>query len=87
MNIVYRLNFKGQERFRSITKAYFRRADGVILLYDVTNEKSFINIRQWILSITVNFIIKIVILSRYIISTYLIVVYYVDLINNIIQIL
>lgn len=45
--------FKGQERFRSITKAYFRRADGVILLYDVTNERSFINIRQWVLSITV----------------------------------
>ncbi|XP_025198054.1 ras and EF-hand domain-containing protein homolog [Melanaphis sacchari] len=42
----------GQERFRSITKAYFRRADGVVLLYDVTNEKSFINIRQWVLSIT-----------------------------------
>ncbi|XP_060856793.1 ras and EF-hand domain-containing protein homolog [Metopolophium dirhodum] len=42
----------GQERFRSITKAYFRRADGVVLLYDVTNERSFINIRQWVLSIT-----------------------------------
>lgn len=49
--------FKGQERFRSITKAYFRRADGVILLYDVTNEKSFINIRQWVSSITVKIII------------------------------
>lgn len=46
-------HFKGQERFRSITKAYFRRADGVFLLYDVTNEKSFINIRQWVSSITV----------------------------------
>jgi len=45
--------FKGQERFRSITKAYFRRADGIILLYDVTNERSFINIRQWVSSITV----------------------------------
>jgi len=41
----------GQERFRSITKAYFRRADGIILVYDVTNERSFINIRQWISSI------------------------------------
>lgn len=53
MHSKHHMLFKGQERFRSITKAYFRRADGVILLYDVTNERSFINIRQWVLSITV----------------------------------
>ncbi|XP_050529016.1 ras and EF-hand domain-containing protein homolog isoform X2 [Daktulosphaira vitifoliae] len=41
----------GQERFRSITKAYFRRADGIVLMYDVTNERTFLNIRQWIISI------------------------------------
>ncbi|XP_050426081.1 ras and EF-hand domain-containing protein homolog isoform X2 [Adelges cooleyi] len=41
----------GQERFRSITKAYFRRADGIVLMYDVTNERTFNNIRQWMLSI------------------------------------
>ncbi|CAL4143385.1 unnamed protein product, partial [Meganyctiphanes norvegica] len=40
-----------QERFRSITKTYFRRADGVLLLFDVTSERSYINIRQWIQSI------------------------------------
>uniref|UniRef100_A0A8D2PC01 RAS and EF-hand domain containing n=1 Tax=Zosterops lateralis melanops TaxID=1220523 RepID=A0A8D2PC01_ZOSLA len=38
----------GQERFRSIAKSYFRRADGVLLLYDVTCEKSFINVREWV---------------------------------------
>ncbi|KAG9486801.1 ras and EF-hand domain-containing protein [Eleutherodactylus coqui] len=38
----------GQERFRSIAKSYFRRADGVLLLYDVTCEKSFLNVREWI---------------------------------------
>lgn len=36
------------ERFRSIAKSYFRRADGVLLLYDVTCEKSFINVREWV---------------------------------------
>ncbi|KAK8749157.1 hypothetical protein OTU49_015705 [Cherax quadricarinatus] len=41
----------GQERFRSITKTYFRRADGVLLLFDVTSERSFLNVRQWIQSI------------------------------------
>ncbi|KAM4708009.1 ras and EF-hand domain-containing protein [Discoglossus pictus] len=38
----------GQERFRSIAKSYFRRADGVLLLYDVTCEKSYLNVREWI---------------------------------------
>ncbi|XP_027038446.1 ras and EF-hand domain-containing protein-like isoform X4 [Pocillopora damicornis] len=38
----------GQERFRSIAKSYFRKADGVLLLYDVTCETSFINVRDWV---------------------------------------
>eukprot|EP00071_Canis_lupus_P042878 XP_022276435.1 ras and EF-hand domain-containing protein isoform X3 [Canis lupus familiaris] len=38
----------GQERFRSIAKSYFRRADGVLLLYDVTCEKSFLSVREWV---------------------------------------
>ncbi|XP_032783433.2 ras and EF-hand domain-containing protein-like [Daphnia magna] len=37
----------GQERFRSITQSYYRKADGVMLLFDVSNERSFINIRHW----------------------------------------
>ena len=37
----------GQERFRSITQSYFRKADGVMLLFDVTSERSFLNIRHW----------------------------------------
>ncbi|XP_049954714.1 ras and EF-hand domain-containing protein-like [Schistocerca serialis cubense] len=41
----------GQERFRAMTKAYFRRADGVLLLYDVTNERSLLNVRRWIQNI------------------------------------
>lgn len=35
-------------RFRSIAKSYFRRADGVLLLYDVTCERSFLNVREWV---------------------------------------
>ncbi|KAK7469799.1 hypothetical protein BaRGS_00036176 [Batillaria attramentaria] len=38
----------GQERFRSIAKSYFRRADGVLLLYDCTYERSFLNVREWL---------------------------------------
>lgn len=41
----------GQERFRSVTKTYFRRADGVMLLYDVTSDRSFCAVRHWVNSI------------------------------------
>ena len=38
----------GQERFRAMAKNYFRRADGAILLYDVTFEQSFLHVRDWV---------------------------------------
>ncbi|KAK2190058.1 hypothetical protein NP493_90g01018 [Ridgeia piscesae] len=41
----------GQERFRSITKQYFRKADGIMVFYDVTSEISYKNVRNWITSI------------------------------------
>ncbi|KAI9197129.1 ras family-domain-containing protein [Polychytrium aggregatum] len=41
----------GQERFRTITTAYYRGAMGILLTYDVTDERSFNNIRNWIRNI------------------------------------
>ena len=41
----------GQERFRAITKTYFNGADCILLIYDVTNQESFLNVKSWIESI------------------------------------
>jgi Ras-related protein Rab-27A len=38
----------GQERFRSLTTAFFRDAMGFILMFDLANETSFLNVRNWI---------------------------------------
>ncbi|XP_010072333.1 PREDICTED: ras-related protein Rab-44, partial [Pterocles gutturalis] len=38
----------GQERYRSITKQFFRKADGVVLMYDITSEYSFSDVRYWL---------------------------------------
>mmetsp|Transcript_75599 Transcript_75599/g.179659 ORF Transcript_75599/g.179659 Transcript_75599/m.179659 type:complete len:207 (+) Transcript_75599:70-690(+) len=38
----------GQERFHTITQQYYRNAMGVVMVYDVTNEASFENIRKWV---------------------------------------
>jgi small GTP-binding protein len=38
----------GQERFYSIAKAYFRGAFGVILVFDITDRKSFDSLPRWL---------------------------------------
>eukprot|EP00826_Nyctotherus_ovalis_P005211 TRINITY_DN11169_c0_g1_i2.p1 TRINITY_DN11169_c0_g1~~TRINITY_DN11169_c0_g1_i2.p1 ORF type:complete len:207 (-),score=70.93 TRINITY_DN11169_c0_g1_i2:147-767(-) len=38
----------GQERYRTVTKSYFERAMGVVLVYDCADERSFSDIRNWI---------------------------------------
>jgi len=44
----------GQESFRSITRSFYRKADGVLLMYDVTNAQSFENCASWVREIQEN---------------------------------
>ncbi|XP_022089853.1 ras-related protein Rab-39B-like [Acanthaster planci] len=39
----------GQERFRSITTSYYRNSVGVLLVYDISNRRSFENLQEWLL--------------------------------------
>ncbi|ETO02136.1 rab family small GTPase [Reticulomyxa filosa] len=41
----------GQDRFRAVTTAYYRGAMGIVLVYDITQEQSFLNVRNWVESI------------------------------------
>ncbi|XP_053701694.1 ras-related protein Rab-15-like [Synchiropus splendidus] len=37
----------GQERYQTITQQYYRRAQGIVLVYDITSEPSFQHIVKW----------------------------------------
>ena len=41
----------GQERFRTITQAYFHMGDAFLIVFDLTNENSLISIHEWIQSV------------------------------------
>ena len=42
------LDTAGQERFHSITKSYFKNIDGLLLVFDLTDQKTFDNLESWI---------------------------------------
>ena len=38
----------GQERFKNISSAYYRGAQGVVLVYDITERRTFQNLDGWL---------------------------------------
>ena len=43
----------GQERFRTLTSSYYRGAQGIVIVYDVTNKDSFDFLPQWLKEVDV----------------------------------
>jgi len=41
----------GQERFRTITTSYYRGANAIVIVYDVTDRESFEHVKNWMLDI------------------------------------
>lgn len=41
------LDTAGQEKFRSLNKIYYKRADVVLLIYDITSERTFKQIKDY----------------------------------------
>ena len=44
----------GQESFRAITRTFYRNAEGVVLMYDITRSESFQNLKDWLGEIRAN---------------------------------
>ena len=44
----------GQERFRTITRGFYKKSEGILLVFDVTKKLTFTNIHSWISDITNN---------------------------------
>ena len=44
----------GQEQFRSLSTTYYRKGDGIMILYDARNRESFESIPGWIQSVRDN---------------------------------
>ena len=44
----------GQERFRNIISSYYRGAQGIMLVYDITDLESFQNLSSWLIEIEKN---------------------------------
>ena len=47
----------GQERYKSLAKSFYRNAECVILVYDVTNLKTYENLKFWLQSIKNNMVV------------------------------
>ena len=41
----------GQEKFRNINSSYYKGANGILVVYDITNKESFEGLTEWLIEI------------------------------------
>ena len=41
----------GQERYKSIASNYYRKVDGIMFVFDVTNKTSFDEVKTWLIGV------------------------------------
>lgn len=41
----------GQEKFKTITAAYYKGAHGIIVMYDITDRESFSDLQNWLMEV------------------------------------
>ena len=44
----------GQEKFRNINASYYKGANGILVVYDITNKESFEGLTSWLIEIEKN---------------------------------
>ena len=44
----------GQEKFRNINTSYYKGANGILVVYDITNRESFEHLNSWLIEIEKN---------------------------------
>jgi small GTP-binding protein len=44
----------GTERYMNLTTAFFKKADGILLCYDTTDQMSFVHIMAWLRKIEIH---------------------------------
>ena len=48
LTLPFFFTFSGQERFRTLGSAFWRGAQGAILVYDISSRKSFEDVQSWL---------------------------------------
>jgi small GTP-binding protein len=54
----------GQEKYKSITRNYYRSASMAIIVYDITSKESFSSVEKWILDVRETLCIPIMIIAN-----------------------
>ena len=48
IHIRYKLNLAGAEQYKSITRSYYRKCHGVLIMFDITDNKTFLDLKTWL---------------------------------------